>query len=531
MVELQQDSNGNYRARKRLPDDVREDYGRLYGARHEAKFFAKASDGRLAALQEFRTWDAEVTRRIDTIRKGQRGDGIDLSRKDTVALAGEWYTWFVEWHEKATHKPEAYVVALWEIIDRMQQYAPDEVREQPIRELQWARAPDVRAAVRPVVADLGQTSQFLANRGVALTNKARALFLDCVLDNYIAALSLLEQHAKGDYSPDELPTTFPPFAPRQQSATIGLTPWELFEAWVKVKQPAQSTVESWRTVFNALTRQFQERAGAAITADEAQGWLDGLVTEERSAFTVRGTWLRATRTVFAWGAKRKLTGNPFAAAGVEVPRRTKHRPKYFYENEQTTILRAASAVTEISNPYNAACRWVPWLLAYTGARPGEITQLRGTDVQQMEGVWTINLTPEAGTIKGGSARRVPIHPHLLAQGFLGFAQSAGDAPLFYRPRRKHSDNSNPTKQKKPPGAQVRQRLAAWVREVGITDDHLSPNHAWRHTFKQIGRRIAARGVVLDYICGHAPATEGDAYGEPTLADMAKVIEKFPQYEI
>jgi len=43
MVKLQHDSNGNYRARKRLPDNVREEYGRLYGARHEAKFFAPKS--------------------------------------------------------------------------------------------------------------------------------------------------------------------------------------------------------------------------------------------------------------------------------------------------------------------------------------------------------------------------------------------------------------------------------------------------------------------------------------------------------
>jgi hypothetical protein len=89
----------------------------------------------------------------------------------------------------------------------------------------------------------------------------------------------------------------------------GLTPWELFEGWVKSKQPAQSTVESWRTVFNTLTRDFPDRSASAIKPDEAQQWLDKLITEERSAFTVRNTWLRATRTVFAWGARRKSCGH------------------------------------------------------------------------------------------------------------------------------------------------------------------------------------------------------------------------------
>jgi hypothetical protein len=102
----------------------------------------------------------------------------------------------------------------------------------------------------------------------------------------------LERRAKGDYEPDELPKSFPAFS-RQGKTADGLTPWELFEGWVKSKQPAQSTVESWRTVFNTLTRDFPDRSASAITPDEAQQWLDKLITEERSAFTVRNTWLRA----------------------------------------------------------------------------------------------------------------------------------------------------------------------------------------------------------------------------------------------
>ena len=40
MVKLRQDSTGKYLARKRLPDDVREEYGRRYKAHFEAKFSA-----------------------------------------------------------------------------------------------------------------------------------------------------------------------------------------------------------------------------------------------------------------------------------------------------------------------------------------------------------------------------------------------------------------------------------------------------------------------------------------------------------
>jgi hypothetical protein len=64
MVSLSQDNKGNYRARKRLPDDVRDDYGRLYGPRLEAKFFAPASTKRHEAERQFDEWKLETNGRM-----------------------------------------------------------------------------------------------------------------------------------------------------------------------------------------------------------------------------------------------------------------------------------------------------------------------------------------------------------------------------------------------------------------------------------------------------------------------------------
>jgi hypothetical protein len=102
MVTLCQDSRGNYSARKRLPDDVCEEYGRLYGARHEAKFSAPASVGLQEAQRMFREWEAKVAGNIETIRRTQRGEGIDLTHKDAHALSGEWYNWFIARPERVS---------------------------------------------------------------------------------------------------------------------------------------------------------------------------------------------------------------------------------------------------------------------------------------------------------------------------------------------------------------------------------------------------------------------------------------------
>jgi hypothetical protein len=59
---------------------------------------------------------------------------------------------------------------------------------------------------------------------------------------------------------------------------------------------------------------------------------------------------------------------------------------------------------------------------------------------------------------------------------------------------------------------VRERLASWVREQGMTHPGISPNHAWRHLFKTCARRAAIEASIRDAIVGHAPRSIGVARG-------------------
>jgi hypothetical protein len=68
MVSLRRDDNGNFTARKRLPDDVRDEYGRRYGQRFEAEFFLPATKGATEAKRLFAEWEADVATRISAIR-------------------------------------------------------------------------------------------------------------------------------------------------------------------------------------------------------------------------------------------------------------------------------------------------------------------------------------------------------------------------------------------------------------------------------------------------------------------------------
>jgi integrase len=231
---------------------------------------------------------------------------------------------------------------------------------------------------------------------------------------------------------------------------------------------------------------------------------------------------------------KKLSANPFTAVYITQPRKTRTRETAeFTPEEAKCILTAAFAFGQSpKRAFDAARRWVPWLCAYTGARGGEITQLRGSDVRQQDGLWTIKITPEAGTVKTGTPRIVPLHEHLIAQGFIEFVRTRGDGPLFYNThtplRVTKVDRMNP---RRPRAVKARERLAEWVREIGVTDKAVRPNHGWRHSFKRKAARAGIEAGIRDAICGHSPREVRDEYETPTVADMAEALKKFPRYEI
>ncbi|WP_026176228.1 hypothetical protein [Methylobacterium sp. 88A] len=72
-----------------------------------------------------------------------------------------------------------------------------------------------------------------------------------------------------------------------------------------------------------------------------------------------------------------------------------------------------------------------------------------------------------------------------------------------------------------------ERLAAWVRKLGIVDVGVDPNHGWHHSFKTRGRRGGMRDSILDAIQGHAPQTEGRKYGGFKVDVMEREMKLFP----
>jgi hypothetical protein len=124
-----------------------------------------------------------------------------------------------------------------------------------------------------------------------------------------------------------------------------------------------------------------------------------------------------------------------------------------------------------------------------------------------------------------------LHEHILEQGFLEYVHKRGNGPLFYEEANDNDAPSDPLRPKRPSAVQARERLAKWVREIGVNDPEVQPNHAWRDTFKQIAERSGISERIHDAITDHAPTTAGRTYGRPTAADMAEALKRFPRYEL
>src|ERR1700736_3127839 len=95
------------------------------------------------------------------------------------------------------------------------------------------------------------------------------------------------------------------------------------------------------------------------------------------------------------------------------------------------------------------------------------TQLRGSDIEDRNGLYVMKLTPAAGTMKSREIRVVPLHEHIIAQGFIEMVQRVGKSALFYNdstPQRVSADPLNPSRDR---ADTARAHLGTWVRGLGV----------------------------------------------------------------
>ena len=240
----------------------------------------------------------------------------------------------------------------------------------------------------------------------------------------------------------------------------------------------------------------------------------------------------AVNALLAWAKGDGLiTVNPMLeVSNVRLPTVPRTRSKGFTNEEALSILKATldPVSSREGEHLRNSKRWCPWLMAYSGARVNEITQLRKEDIFEKDGVWIMRITPEAGRVKSKAYRLVPLHSHLVDQGFLRFVEGRPDGPLFFDPGKRRSDNAINRQSNR-----LGSKLATWVRSLGI--EGVMPNHAWRHHFITAEARYGLDPRVSKAITGHASSDVHDKTYVASLGDFVDVLsvelEKIPRFNV
>lgn len=290
---------------------------------------------------------------------------------------------------------------------------------------------------------------------------------------------------------------------------------DIFDGWAGERRPNQKTLYTYDRVLAAFMEFVGEDDVALVTHKNVADWKADLLGKGLSPKTIAASKLGALRAVFQWATDNGMVpANPFSKVSITVKKKPGERRRGYSDDEAALVLGAAE------KEESAHRRWVPLLCAYTGARVSEVSQLRKQDVTEHQGIWCIQLTPEAGSLKNASSERViPLHPRVVDAGFVKFVEKLAAGPIFSEvpPDRFGVRGGNMTK-----------LVSKWVRdELHISDPRVAPSHAWRHRFKTLCRRHGVSSDIGDALTGHTARTVADTYGAFEVSALYRELCKLP----
>jgi integrase len=308
---------------------------------------------------------------------------------------------------------------------------------------------------------------------------------------------------------------------------------DVFGLWKGVKRRSDDAVRACERALILFEQRTGNPAVQSITraqGDDFRAWLQTLGTSSKTAHD-RITWVKSL-LVYAYRDLELIPRQPWEGLDIEYRTTNKRGPwtagelKAFFGLPLFTRHELPSE----SKAGGAAAYWVPLLGLYTGARVGELCQLRVVDVEAGQHGAFIRITEEAegATVKSAAGhRRVPVHSELVRLGFLDYVQAmrgAGAAQLW--PDMKF--------RKGKPGGY----FSDWVNSFhkAATNNPSAPVfHELRHTVRTALHSARVDRETIGRLIGHETGlSEAEkAYTHVSDADLHRALETlaFPAVQL
>lgn len=274
-----------------------------------------------------------------------------------------------------------------------------------------------------------------------------------------------------------------------------------------------STLVKYRATVHDFEHHRRSKRMATVTLEEGEAWRNAMLEAGKlSRKTIRDK-LAIIRAILGWGQEQcrgKLfpdtpKGTPFDYLELPLGEVTDSADRTYTLKDARHLLETARTAARSS------FRWIPWIVAHTGARVNEITVLEKRDVFELEGHWFIHIRVGNGrTTKTGKARKVPVHRGLIKEGFIEWVKAQPDGKLF------------------PGGKNEDQRIREWIHEkvFPTRTDMPPPNHGFRHLFEDALFGGVSHKAAL-YITGRSSGSSSDDYGgsDLRLIEIAEQMDK------
>jgi site-specific recombinase XerD len=481
----------------RVPD--RRDISVSFTLGKEVKFSLQTRDPTIAKDRA-----SAATQQLERLFEAYRNGPRPLLQKERVALAGKVYEEWANSFEDEPGEPE-----IWDLVKQANKRAMSD----PERMEKW----------------FGEgVDQLLQREGIVTDAASRKSLIAEVARAMNDAADKLRRNANSDYRPDPNRERYPKWqgASRANGATTtlaggSLTFENLFQRWQREREPSPSTITTWRAYIRAFRKHLGHDDPSRVTKTDIVAWKDALVSAGYARKGIKDGQLAAVRTLYAYAVDNDIvTDNPAQGVKLQAKRVAGARMLAYTDDEVARLLTLAD------NKTNPNRRWLPWLMALSGARVGEVAQLWGQRIAEVDGVLVMKIAPaeDGGSLKNeGSERAVPLHSAILKRGFLEFVRARGSGPLFYRARAKET---KAVAESRHTSKGIANHLAEWVRENGFTDKRKAPNHALRHWFKTACQRAGVLDSVADAIQGHrGKRGEADGYRHSNVRVMRNAIER------